>query len=106
MDDLITQMFKTAKYAGIKIIGDDKCCRLLAWLYVYGGGYEGVTFDKKLNHAIKYAQKRMNAYGGNKPNADLIPTFQNYYKSITDYKNPPEWVLNLEREYNIKINTR
>jgi hypothetical protein len=95
------QFYVTAGLAELKIIPDDKCCRLLAWLYVYGGENEQVL-DGRVSGAIFYAQGRLNLLGGERPNVELLPVLQGYIKSITDYKNPPEWVLELEKEYGIK----
>jgi hypothetical protein len=95
------QFYVTAGLAGLKIIPDDKCCRLLAWLYAYGGENEQVL-DSRVSGAIFYAQGRLNLLGGETPNADLVPVLQRYMKEITDYNNPPEWVIELEKEYRIK----
>jgi hypothetical protein len=94
--------YETALAAGIPVISGDKCCRLLAWLHVCGGTNEQTVFDIRLSNALLYAQKRLNLLGGETPDAELVPVLQGYIKSITDYKNPPEWVLELEKEYRIK----
>lgn len=52
----------TAEQCGLKIISDDLCCKVLAWLYVLGGGYE-VNYNTKLLVDIKYAQRRLNIEG-------------------------------------------
>jgi hypothetical protein len=81
---------------------DDACCRILAWLLVYGGGREDVTINKRLNYDIRAAQKRLNLFGGEIPNSDLLPMYQQYARSVEDYDRPPEWVFELERKYNLK----
>ena len=106
MDGFMKQLYDTAFNTDIPIIPNDKCCRLLAWLLIYGVNYEGVTMDIKLNNAIRYAQKRLNIIGGKRPDPELLPIFQDYVKSVPDYKNPPVWVVELEKEYDIKINMR
>jgi hypothetical protein len=111
MDDMTgfrMRFYATAGLAGLKIIPDDKCCQLLAWLYVYGGENEQVL-DSRVSDAIFYAQGRLNLLGGEKPNADLVPVLQGYIKEITGdnpknekYNNPPAWIIDLEKEYGIK----
>jgi hypothetical protein len=96
------KLYETALSAGIQIISGDKCCQLLSYLYVYGGENEQMTMDGRINSAMLYAQKRLNILGGEIPDVDLLPVLQDYIKSITDYDKPPEWVLDLEREYGIK----
>jgi hypothetical protein len=94
--------YTTAGAAGLKIIPDDKCCRLLAWLYIYGGENEQVL-DSSISDALFYAQGRLNLLGGEKPDAGLLPVLQGYIKEITGtYNNPPEWVVGLEKEFDIK----
>jgi hypothetical protein len=105
-NDLRKSLHETALSAGIPIISGDKCCRLLAWLYIYGGGQEQVVFDERLNTDIVYAQKRLNVMGGKIPDTELAPILQSYIKSVTDYGNPPEWVYELEKEYGIKAYQR
>jgi hypothetical protein len=75
----------TAGKAGLKVVSalsDDKCCRLLAWLYVYGAANEDVIFGK-LTDAIFYAQGRLNLLGGEEPNAELLPIFWGYMQDHT-----------------------
>ena len=102
---LVDEMYDTALQAGLPVIPFDKCCRLMAWLYVYGGGCEQAVLDERLRGALTYAQNRLCILGGERPDADAVKLIQEYYKSI-DYKNPPEWVLSLEAEYGIKISQR
>jgi hypothetical protein len=119
MPGLRMQFYVTAGLTGLKIIPDDKCCRLLAWLYVYGGENEQVL-DSRVSDAIFYAQGRLNLLGGEKPNADLLPVLQGYIKEITGdspldffgnpknekYNNPPAWVIDLEKEFGMKPHWR
>jgi hypothetical protein len=96
-------MYLEACYlAGIKTIPDDKCCQLLAWAYVYGGGHEATVMNVTFSEAILAAQRKLNILGGEVPDQKLAPIMLNYIKSVTDFNNPPEWVTELEKEYGIK----
>ena len=99
----IRKLYDTAISAGIQMISTDKCCRLLAWLLIYGGGCAQVTTNWKLHNDIMYAQKRFNIYGGEIPGSEFIPIFQDYVNLVTNRENPPEWVILLEKEYKFKI---
>jgi hypothetical protein len=79
------QLYATAESASLKILSDDKGCRLLAWLYVYGGGNEQTVVDERLRNALLYAQRRLNLLGDERPNIELLPVLQKYIKSITGY---------------------
>jgi len=70
MRKLYRQLINSCEAAGLKVISDEKCCKLLAWLYAYGGSTESVVFSYKLNEDIQYAQKRLNVFGGEKINTD------------------------------------
>ena len=99
-------LYETALSAGVPIISKDKCCQLLAWVFVYGGGHEQVVMDGWLRNAILYAQQRLNINGGEIPNMELAILMNKYIKSVSDYDNPPEWVLLLEKEYSIEVYRR
>jgi hypothetical protein len=105
MQGLRRELYQEAGHFGLPIIpglNDDKCCRLLAWLNVYGGEHEQVVLDERIWSMIFYAQARLNIFGSEVPDKTLVPVLLNYIKSISDYDNPPEWVPALEKEYGIK----
>jgi hypothetical protein len=96
------KMLLTAESAGIKIVSDDKCCRLLAWLYVHGGGNESTTINLKLNADIHEAQKRLNLYGGERVNVELLPTLQEYIRQAESSN--PDWIAELCKYYGLNLN--
>lgn len=96
------KMLDTCESAGIKIISDDKCCRLLAWLLVHGGGNESTTINLKLNADILQAQKRLNLFGGERPNKDLVPKLQEYIKQAETCN--PWWISDLCKYYGLNLN--
>jgi hypothetical protein len=117
MNRLREQLYAAAESVGMKIVSDDLCCRVLAYLYTYGGGNEMVVFNDRLRADIFEAQKRLNLNpidGDPRPNAELLPVLQDYIKSITggderefwlgnrEHETPPEWVIELEKRYKIK----
>jgi hypothetical protein len=95
-------MLDTASQCGIKIVSDDKCCRLLAWLYVHGGGNEAATVNLKLNADILEAQKRLNLYGGERANIELLPKLQEYIKEAQTSN--PKWIAELCQYYGLNLN--
>jgi hypothetical protein len=105
-DNLLGQVYKAFESVGIKLLSDDFCCQLLAWLNVYGDGVENIVLDVKLRTDILEAQRRLNLFGGEIPNVDLLPKLQEYIKSISDFKKPPEWVKELEKKYGLKFKNR
>ncbi len=106
MRELIHQVFTTAENAGIKVISDDHCCRLMAWLYAYGGGVEAVLFNVKMNEHIMLAQKRLNINGGEIPNLatfGLLKSYLNDVEQVLRKKTTehPAWAYELCDYYNI-----
>lgn len=72
------ELLQTAFNAGLKVLSDDYCAKLLAWLYVYGGGSEQVVYDQELNADIKYAQLRANLIGGQIPDVKICKQIRHY----------------------------
>jgi hypothetical protein len=105
MQELYRQLSNAAESISLKMISDEKCCELLAWLYVFGGGQENTVFDYRLNTDINTAQKRLNIFGGEMPNAELIPMLkQKVQKAQNTLKGEqtPEWLTALCEKYKIK----
>ena len=114
-NELHKQLYETALSAGLPIISGDKCCRILAWLYIYGGGREETVFNDKMSNDIFYAQRRvLNIWldavgidnGSHIPDCELVPILQDYVKSVSDFNNPPEWVVEFEKEYGLTARRR
>jgi len=88
-NELVAAIDKSAQEVGMSVfksLTDDFCCKLLAWLYVFGGGQEAPVFNGRMNVDIAIAQSRMNAYGGEVPNVRLLPTLRRYVRDL-------EWFL-------------
>lgn len=92
----------------IKPISDDTCCKLMAILYVFGGSSEVFTHNIKLVVDIKYAQRRMNLFGGEIANIDLLSNIKSYIKELQpnglygeDVK--CDWAIELMNKYNINM---
>jgi len=95
------QLYATCESAGLKVYSDDECCRAMAWLLAYGGGTEKVL-GGSIQQVIVCAQHRLNLLGGEVPNAELLPIFLEYHKSIADLDSPPEWVLEFEKKHKLR----
>jgi hypothetical protein len=92
---------------GIKMVSDDKCCQVLAWLYVFGGGNEAVVLNKASNGLIRIAQDRLNLKGGCIPNIVLLPLLQQYTKEAEAYEagkshDGKDWVNAINNQFNMK----
>lgn len=113
--ETIRAMYASALSVGLPIVSMDKCCQLLAWLYVYGGGNEATVFNAKFRYAVLYAQHRMNLFGGETPNGEWLPVLQEYIKEAESdcdrrmaarrddekYITTLSWIKDIEKTYNI-----
>lgn len=97
------KLMATASQCGLKIISDDFCCKLLAWLYMFGAETEMVTYNVKLRTDILEAQKRLNVFGGEIPQSGLAEKLRGYIKECGEYFKPnrPEWINEIDKRYNI-----
>lgn len=100
-------LIKTAEQAGMKIYSDDTCAKILAYLYICGGGNEAVVLNQGLNLAIKHAQKRANLFGGEKPDSNMVSKINHYSDDLEGYllfKNPkPAWFNEFGERFNLKL---
>lgn len=92
------RLLETAAECGLKIVSDDTCCKVLAWLYVLGGGYE-VSYNTKLLADIRYAQKRINIFGSETPDATLCELLQMRVKELE--KKQADWISEIKERYKL-----
>lgn len=93
------RLIKTAEQCGIKILTDDFCCKLLAWVYVKGGYTESTIYNVKLRTDILAAQKRLNIFGSEIPNSDLCKKLKIYIKELEENKS--EWLDDFNKKYGL-----
>lgn len=99
MNSFYKELLSTAESAGLKIISDEHCYKLIAWLYVFGGGREEVAYNTKLRENIFYAQKNLNILGGESPTPETISKIQHYVK---EYESNRELRKEIEEFYGLK----
>jgi hypothetical protein len=78
--NLARAMAATCAAAGLPLVSDENCCRLLAWVYVFGGECEAIALNPSVRNAVMYAQCRLNIDGGEIPNQELVPLLKRYIK--------------------------
>lgn len=93
------KLVNTAEQCGIKIVNDDMCCKLLAWVFVKGAYTELTTYNVNLRTDIITAQKRLNVFGGEIPNSDLCQKFRKYTKELEE--NKADWLDGFNKKYGL-----
>lgn len=84
INDLYSQMMDTFLSAGINPLSADTSAKLLAILYVYGGGNESFVLSKKFCKDADLACKRLNIEGGETPTEEGRQLIQKYVKELED----------------------
>src|SRR5574344_413486 len=102
------KLMTTASQCGIKIITDDFCCKVLAWLYMFGAETEMVVYNVALKTDIQEAQKRLNVLGGEVPNNGLCKKMREDRKDCGEDFRPrrPKWVDEIGSKYGIATKER
>jgi hypothetical protein len=108
--------------ADIPAVTRDTAARLLAVLYVHGGGHEEMVMNRKFTNEMRYIQRRYGIEGGHKPDAEVVRLVQHYVTELEEYEgahskdnttdadgtkvtdSAPAWAVNLFRDrYGIKL---
>lgn len=88
---------------GLSMMSDGFAAKLLAYVYVLGGGNEAVVYHTGLNAGIKIAQQKFNLYGGQVPNVKLLGLLQQRIKEI-EANEKVEWLNEIYERYNLVTN--
>ena len=108
MKSFYAALHQTSEAAGIKILSDEYCCQLLAWVYAFGSHHESVVLGTMLNPDIQAAERRLGIEGCAIVDADLLLKLQGYCKEVegylsgdTQYRHP-QWAVDIFKKYKIK----
>lgn len=74
----LNEIAQSMANAGITLLNDDACGKLLAIMYVYASHSEAFLCKKKLQREWRFAQYRFKIVGGETPRAETLPIFQKY----------------------------
>lgn len=99
-------MLEAALSAGIPIISTCTSAKILAAVYVLGGGEEKIVYSPKLIADVKYIQKRFHIDGGETPSKEIISMLKAYIANLSDKSQDHQWVNRLFKErYNFEFKT-
>lgn len=99
-------MLRTGDAVGMSIIPLHKAARLMAIIYVWGGGDEQFTSSPKLKADVEYIQEKYQLYGTGTPPVDFVLALQKDVKDLEDYITThkheagqcPEWAKQFMKE--------
>jgi len=100
VDELYKKLLETCAYAGISILNDEHCAKLLAVVYAYAT--EQITASPKILADVAYAQQEFGLIGGEELDAGKIVLLQRRIDELR--KEPrPVWVAEIESRYKIVL---
>lgn len=97
---------------GIPAITTDTSARIMAIVYVHGGGEEEMVLNRKFTNDVQYIQRRFHIQGGEVPDGKFVGLLQGYVRELEDYMHQhlhdstaiPEWGHKLMRDrYGMKL---
>lgn len=106
---------EACEQVGIPAITTDTSARIMAIMYVHGGGEEEMVLNQKFVNDVKYIQRRFHIQGGEVPDETFVLTMQHYVKQLEQYMEEckrnnatdtqiPEWAHKLMRDrYGMKL---
>lgn len=106
---------EACEQVGIPAITTDTSARIMAIMYVHGGGEEEMVLNQKFVNDVKYIQRRFHIQGGDVPDETFVLTMQHYVKQLEQHMAEckrnnvtdtqiPEWAHKLMRDrYGMKL---
>ena len=97
-----SDLFLALDKIGVSNLSDDECCQLLVWFHNDRGRSEDSVHNWALNRDLKIAQQRLNVFGGENPNVELLCKFNEFREELEQSENKPDWFSIIEQKYNLK----
>ena len=106
---------EACEQVGIPAITTDTSARIMAVMYVHGGGEEEMVLNQKFVNDVKYIQRRFRIQGGEAPDETFVLTMQHYVRQLEQHLEEckhnnvtdtqiPEWAHKLMRDrYGMKL---
>ena len=103
---------EACEQAGIPAITTDTSAKIMAIVYVHGGGEEEMVLNQKFVNDVQYIQRRFHIQGGEVPDAEFVGIMQEYVKELEAYMKDrhcdetaiPEWAHRLMKDrYGMKL---
>lgn len=79
--------------------------KLLAYVYVMGGGNEAVVYNEALNAGIAIAAQKFHIKGGSIPMEKSIPVIRAFISELERKGEDTPWLSDIYNRYNIRYHT-
>lgn len=104
--DLAAQFETAFNQLGTSMMSNDFAAKLLAYVYVMGGGNEAVTLHQGLHAGIRIAQQKFNLYGGETPSIEGIRLLQKYIPELERKEFHCPWLSEITKRYSLKMDLK
>lgn len=101
---LAKQLEEAFNSVGTSMMSMNFAAKLLAYVYVMGGGNEAVIYNEALNADIAIAQQKFNIKGGKIPMAKSIPVIRAFIHELERLGEKTPWLQQIYSRYNIGNN--
>jgi len=91
---------------GLSMMSDDFAAKLLAYVYVMGGGNEAVAMNPAMIASIGMAQQKFNILGGKIPNEKGISLLRERIRELETGMDKTEWLNEIFKRYGFKLQKR
>lgn len=100
--ELASQMESAFNQIGASMMSDIFAAKLLAYVYVMGGGNENVVYDQGMVAGIAIAKTKFNISDSCIPKRISIPLIKVYVKQLERNGEKTEWLSEIYQRYNIR----
>ena len=102
---LAQQLEEAFNSVGSSMMSMNFAAKLLAYVYVMGGGNEAVVYNEALNAGIAIAAQKFNIKGGSIPMAKSIPVIRAFILELERKGEDTPWLSDIYNRYNIMYHT-
>lgn len=98
---LAQQLEEAFNQVGGSMMSMNFAAKLLAYVYVMGGGNEAVVYNETLNAGIAIASQKFNIKGGEIPEWKSIPVIHAFVNELERRGDDTPWLQEIFSRYNI-----
>lgn len=99
---LAQQLEEAFNQVGASMMSLNFAAKLLAYVYVMGGGNEAVCYNEGLNAGIAIAQQKFNIKGGERPDYKGIACIKAFIHELERKGDDTPWLKEIYSRYNLK----
>lgn len=104
--NLASQLEEAFNGIGCSIMSMNFASKLLAYVYVMGGGNEAIVYNEGLNAGIAIAQRKFNIIGGEVPDYRGIACIRAFINELERKGDKTPWLKEIYERYNLKTNIK